>query len=147
MTDEEKEAVWYTENDSKIILGMAKVTVRMMMKGECPTDDVDYCSRGLEGKTPAGARRRQENKFRCRSALLQEQEMQREEGVFDPDYLAQVSREHSKDVCIQARHAALSDEQAVREYLNVDMPPSVSIGKLKKDIVPTIPSRFRPNRR
>jgi len=47
---EEREAIWYTEADTKIILAMAKVTVKMMMKGEV-CDDVDYCSRGLEGKS------------------------------------------------------------------------------------------------
>jgi hypothetical protein len=46
---EEREAIWYTEADTKIILAMAKVTVKMMMKGEV-CDDVDYCSRGLEGE-------------------------------------------------------------------------------------------------
>lgn len=138
MTDEEKEAVWYTEGDSKIILGMAKVTVKMMMKGECPTDDVDYCSRGLEGKTPTGAKRRQQNKFRVRKALLEEQEMQREEGICDPEYLGQVSRENSKDVCIQARHTALTDEQAIQEYLN--MLPSSMFTK-GKDRSPAPPSR------
>jgi hypothetical protein len=46
---EEREAIRYTEADTKIILAMAKVTVKMMMKGEV-CDDVDYCSRGLEGE-------------------------------------------------------------------------------------------------
>mmetsp|Transcript_2883 Transcript_2883/g.4587 ORF Transcript_2883/g.4587 Transcript_2883/m.4587 type:complete len:227 (+) Transcript_2883:1-681(+) len=117
LSDEEKEAVWYTENDTKIILAMAKVTVKMMMKGE-PCDDVDYCSRGLEGKTPAGSKQRQKNKLRVRKALLEEQEIQREEGVHDDEYLAQVSMKHSKDVCIQARNAAIQDEEAIREYLS-----------------------------
>lgn len=45
---DEREAIWYTEADTKIILAMAKVTVKMMMRGEA-CDDVDYCSRGLEG--------------------------------------------------------------------------------------------------
>ena len=46
---EEREAIWYTDADTKIILAMAKVTVKMMMKGEV-CDDIDYCSRGLEGE-------------------------------------------------------------------------------------------------
>lgn len=116
LSDEEKEAVWYTESDTKIILAMAKVTVKMMMKGE-PCDDVDYCSRGLEGKTPTGSKQRQKNKLKVRKALLLEQEMQREEGVHDPEYLAQVSINYSKDVCAEAHNAAVRDEEDIREYL------------------------------
>jgi hypothetical protein len=109
--------VWYTENDTKIILAMAKVTVKMMMRGEA-CDDVDYCSRGLEGKTPAGSKQRQKNKLRVRKALIAEQEMQREEGVHDPEYLAQVSIKNSKDVCIQAHKVAVQDEEEIREYVS-----------------------------
>lgn len=120
LTNEEKEATWYTENDSKIILAMAKVTVKMMMRGE-RCDDVDYCSRGLEGKTPTGSKQRQKNKLKVRQALLEEQEMQREEGKHDPEYLAQISVKHSRDVCAQARNTAKLDEEAIREYLACGM--------------------------
>ena len=116
LSQEEKEAVWYTENDTKIILAMAKVTVKMMMKGE-PCDDVDYCSRGLEGKTPAGSKQRQKNKLRVRKALLEEQEIQREEGIRDDEFLGEVSRKNSRDVCIHARNTAIRDEEAIRDYL------------------------------
>ena len=118
LSQEEKESVWYTENDTKIILAMAKVTVKMMMKGE-PCDDIDYCSRGLEGKTPAGSKRRQKNKLRVRKALLEEQEIQREEGVRDDLYLAQVSIKYSKDVIEQAHQSGLQDEVCIQEYLDV----------------------------
>jgi hypothetical protein len=118
LSEEEKETVWYTESDTKIVLAMAKVTVKMMMKGE-PCDDVDYCSRGLEGKTPTGSKRRQKNKLRVRKALLEEQEIQREEGVYDPEYLAQVSIKYSKDVLVDAQNVALRDEENVQDYLNL----------------------------
>ncbi len=118
LTVEEREAVWYTEGDTKIILAMAKVTVKMMMKGE-PCDDIDYCSRGLEGKTPTGSKRRQKNKLRVRKALLEEQDMQREEGVSDADYLAQVSMNYSKEVVEEAHSVALQDERNIQEYLNL----------------------------
>ena len=118
LTIEEKEAVWYTCNDTKIILAMAKVTVKMMMRGE-PCDDIDYCSRGLEGKTPTGSKRRQKNKLRVRKALLEEQSIQREEDVYDPDYLAQVSIKYSKAVREEAHKSALRDERSIQEYLDI----------------------------
>jgi hypothetical protein len=117
LTQEEVESIWYQEDDTKIILAMAKVTVKMMMKGE-PCDDEDYCSRGLEGKTPAGSKRRQKNKMKVRKALLDEQDIQREEGVNDPEYLAQVSRKNSEDIIQQAHSQGLRDEQEALAYLN-----------------------------
>jgi len=117
MDEEERISVWYTEADSKLILAMAKVTVKMIMKDE-PCDDVDYCSRGLEGKTPAGSKRRQKNKMKVRRAVLEEQDIQRDEGVINPDFLGEVSRMCSKDVTLQAHERGLADEDAVREYLH-----------------------------
>lgn len=132
LSDEEKEAVWYTANDTKIILAMAKVTVKMMMKGEI-CDDIDYCSRGLEGKTPSGAKRRQKNKQILRKALLEEQEIQREEGVYDPEYLAELSIFYSKDVCVAAYNTGLSDEHSVQEFVDV----------CNTDIAPMVPRRMK----
>jgi len=117
MDIDERNAVWYTEADSKLILAMAKVTVKMIMKDE-PCDDIDYCSRGLEGKTPAGSKRRQKNKMKVRRAVLEEQDIQRDEGVINIDFLAEVSRMCSKDVVHQAHERGLNDEDAVRQYLH-----------------------------
>ena len=97
---------------------MAKVPVKMMMKGE-PCDDVDYCSRGLEGKTPTGSKRRQKNKLRVRKALLEEQEIQREEGVYDAEYLAKVSLKYSREIGEEAHNAGLRDEQSIQEYISI----------------------------
>jgi hypothetical protein len=119
MEDEERQNVWYTETDRKLILAMAKVTVKMIMKEE-ECDDVDYCSRGLEGKTPAGSKRRQKNKMKVRRAVLEEQDIQRDEGILNSDFLGEVSRMCSKDVLQQAHERGLADEDAVREYLNDD---------------------------
>jgi hypothetical protein len=118
LTQDEKECVWYTESDTKIILAMAKVTVKMMMKGE-PCDDIDYCSRGLEGKTPTGSKRRQKNKLRVRKSLLEEQTIQREEGVYDPEYLSQISIKYSAAVIEEAFQSGLRDERVVHENLNI----------------------------
>jgi hypothetical protein len=118
LSEDEKESVWYTESDTKIVLAMAKVTVKMMMKVE-PCDDIDYCSRGLEGKTPVGSKKRQKNKLRVRKALLEEQEIQRDEGVYDPEYLAQVSLKYSKEGIAEAHNTALRDERNIQEYLSL----------------------------
>ena len=117
MTPEERQAVWYTEQDSKLILAMAKVTVKMIMKDE-PCDDIDYCKRGLEGKTPSGSKRRQKNKMKVRRAVLEEQEIQREEGIFNAEYLAEVARVISQPIIEEAYDKGLQDELNVQEYLS-----------------------------
>ena len=130
MTPEEIESVWYTENDSKIILAIAKVTVKMMMKGE-PCDDFDYCSRGLEGKTPEGAKRRQINKAKVRKALLEEQDMQRAEGINDDQLLAQTSIKNSAPHIQAAHEQALKDEAELVEYKSepLDLPDPIPIAQ------------------
>jgi hypothetical protein len=142
MTAAERESVWYTESDTKLILAIAKVTVKMMMRGE-PCDDVDYCSRGLEGKTPLGSKQRQKNKMQVRKALIEEQEIQREESVLDQEYLAQISIKNSKEVRMQAHHVAVSDERDVRDYLLGGGGPSGSSSSFlsPRDILPVLPTR------
>ena len=116
LSKEEQEAVWYTPEDSKIILAMARVTVKMMMNGEV-CDDVDYCSRGLEGKTLEGSKIRKENKHRLKQAVFAEQEVQFQENVWDPKYLAMVSESMSQKGVREAYIAGLQDAKSVREYI------------------------------
>ena len=117
MRDYERESVWYNEDDSRIILAMARVTVKMMMKGEA-CDDIDYCSRGLEGKTLSGSKKRSKNKNLVRAAVLTEQEIQRMDGVHDPEELANVSVKCSVTICTVARDKGIQDEQAIQDYLD-----------------------------
>lgn len=116
LTNEERDSVWYNENDTKIILAMAKITVKMMMKNEL-CDDIDYCSRGLEGKTLIGSKRRNRKKSIVRKAVLREQEVQRVDRVMIPEKLANASIKYTKDIT-EARDYANQDEQDIMEYLN-----------------------------
>ena len=148
MTPEEIESVWYTENDSKIILAIAKVTVKMMMKGE-PCDDFDYCSRGLEGKTPEGAKRRQMNKAKVRRSLLEEQDMQRAEGTMDDVLLAQTSIKNSTPHMQQAHQQGLKDEAEIADYKNepLDLPPPQPAKSVRSGSGSTHEPRSRRKRR
>lgn len=116
MKAEERQNVWYNTDDTKIILAMAKVTVKMMMKGE-QCDDIDYCSRGLEGKTLNGSRKRNKYKQLARSAVLMEQEIQRMDGVNKPEELARVSCKHTEILVAKARVKAIQDERDAKEFL------------------------------
>eukprot|EP00538_Stauroneis_constricta_P011626 CAMPEP_0119562310 /NCGR_PEP_ID=MMETSP1352-20130426/20005_1 /TAXON_ID=265584 /ORGANISM="Stauroneis constricta, Strain CCMP1120" /LENGTH=349 /DNA_ID=CAMNT_0007610677 /DNA_START=246 /DNA_END=1295 /DNA_ORIENTATION=- len=75
------------------------------------------CARGLEFKTKAGSRVRSRNKLRTRSAVLNEQDLQREEGHCDPDFIAMACMEESLECRENARARGLYDEIAVEDYL------------------------------
>lgn len=114
--EKEKENVWYTKEETKIILAMAKATVKMMMSGQL-LDNIDYCSRGLEGKTLIGAKKRGKYKQAVRSSVMKEQEMQRMSGINRPEDLAKVSLGCTETPIAKARNRAAKDEQEAREYL------------------------------
>lgn len=116
MNDEERESVWYNENDKKMMVAMAKSTVKMMMNGD-RFDDIDYCSRGLEGKTVVGAKQRSKNKHLVRRSVLRQQEIQRLAGINQPEELAKVSFKCSEYIAAEARKRAIKDEEEARAFL------------------------------
>jgi len=117
LNKEDRDRIWYNKSDDKLTLATAKVTVKMMMKGQ-PCDDIDYCSRGLEGKTLIESKKRLKNKRRVLNAVLMEQELQRLEGVKKPEELAKASFKHTKDVSARAYDQGTEDERDVQEYLD-----------------------------
>jgi len=117
MKDEERESVWYNDNDSRIMLAMAKVTVKMMMNGEA-CDGINYCSRGLEGKTMDGSKIRNKHKNLVRHAVLTLQEIHRMDGMNNPEELANVSFECTEIPFTEARDKAIQDERDIQAYLN-----------------------------
>lgn len=117
MPADERESYWYTKKDDKLVLMTAKVTVKMIMKGE-PFDNVDYCSRGLEGKTLIESKKRARNKRKVLTAVLMEQELQRLEGVKNPEQVRKAAFKHTQEICERASHQAIEDEQEVQEYLD-----------------------------
>jgi hypothetical protein len=119
MSESEREAVWMSPIDYKMIKNMAKTTVLMMMAGErIGEEDPDFCSRGLEFRTRKGQKVRSANKLRCRSAVLNEQDLQREEGFHDPEFIAMASLDISHDCREQAQKRGDKDAEAILTYTN-----------------------------
>ena len=125
----EKEAVWMSPVDYKMIKHMAKTTVFMMMNSQSGfgeheqsqsiTEDnnPDFCTRGLEFRTRAGSKIRNQNKLRARSAVLNEQDLQRDEGFYDPQFIAMASMDESFECREEARKRAEGDAQSIRSYV------------------------------
>merc|ERR1712070_375284 len=89
----------------------------MIMKGHV-FDDVKDCSRGLECKTMSESKKRVRIKKRTTAALLTEQELQRLEGVKNPERLAKAISKYTKELSALATEQGAEDEQDVQEYLN-----------------------------
>jgi len=117
LPQEERDNFWYSKADDRVILTMAKVTVKMIMKG-VPFDDIDYCSRGLEGKTLSESKKRSRNKRKVLRAVFMEQELQRLEGVKNPVQIANAAKKQTVELSSKAYERGMEDELAVEEYLS-----------------------------
>lgn len=127
MPESEREAVWMSPIDYKLIKNMAKTTVLMMMAGEHIDDeDPDYCTRGLEFRTRKGSKIRSANKLRARSAVLNEQDLQREEGFHDPEFIAMASLDVSFECREQAQKRAEQDAKSISSYVS-DVPRDIKV--------------------
>jgi hypothetical protein len=125
MSESEKDAVWMSEMDYKLIKNIAKTTVLMMMAGQ--EIDEDFCKRGLEFRTRKGSKVRSANKLRGRSAVLNEQDLQRDEGFHDPEFIAMASLDVSFENKEQALKRGKKDAKSVLSYMNDVQPRKVKV--------------------
>lgn len=118
MPESEIEAVWMSPIEYKTIKNGAKTTVLMMMAGEkFHEDDPDFCCRGLEFRTRKGNKIRAANKLKARSAVLNEQDLQRDEGFHDPEFIAMASLDVSHECREQAQKRGEKDAKAILDYV------------------------------
>jgi hypothetical protein len=115
-TDEERHQTWFTRTEFAEIKTSYRDLIHRMSQREC-IQDTDNCSiRGLEGRSHAGSKNRQNIIVASIVAVLNEQDLQKSEGRNDPDTLAIAYRVHSyhslQAACIMGRR----DEAAIAEY-------------------------------
>eukprot|EP00934_Nitzschia_sp_Nitz4_P000210 Nitzschia sp. Nitz4//scaffold131_size63436//57142//57778//NITZ4_006285-RA/size63436-snap-gene-0.52-mRNA-1//-1//CDS//3329535298//210//frame0 len=118
LTADEYDSMWVTTEDFMTTKREYVAVVRQMMKtiGEFQETE-DCCPRGLEFKTKAGAKERKRIKRQACQAVLDEQYIQREEGLEDPEFLSDVYREMSGPSALQALNRGLKDQKAMLELL------------------------------
>jgi hypothetical protein len=112
-SDEELDAAFYNDDELENIREESIETIEMIVsKVQLPEDHL--CARGLEYKTPAGTDFRRKNKFRALQAVLQEQKVQVELGILNPEAIAE-SYMQSSDKCKRiAQLLAARDEEEVQ---------------------------------
>jgi hypothetical protein len=83
-------ACWYTKSEYKNIQHNLKITLDLI-KRNVVIDDYNHCKRGLEYLTQKGARHeRMQTKLKAWTAVFEEQDLQDEEGIVDPEIIALV---------------------------------------------------------
>jgi hypothetical protein len=77
---------WYSNKEIK---AMKKRNKRIAAQSEKENDANDYCLRGLETKTVRGSSQKRQRKSTAREAVFLEQRRQQEQGVEDPEAIAE----------------------------------------------------------
>jgi hypothetical protein len=114
-TDEEFKASFYDITELESIKTELNLTAELVEVGDLHNDISEYCRRGTEYRTGQGARRRISNKHVGRDAVLDEQDVQWEDGVFDPDAIAGIYAAATWRCQIEVHRLALQDEKEAQE--------------------------------
>lgn len=86
-SDQELDNYWYKPEDFAKMKGDVRFEAKLL-ENECL--DGNDCLNGLGVFTTSGAKRRSQNKRRAVAVVLEEQELQVEEGSNDPEYIADI---------------------------------------------------------
>lgn len=119
LSDDEYRSLWITAEEFMQSKQEYVAVIRMMMKtiGDFPETE-DCCPRGLEFKTKDGSRRRKRIKQRACYAVLEEQDVQRDEGIHDPDFIAEIYKEVTTQASLEALNRGLKDQKIMLELLD-----------------------------
>ena len=109
-SDEEIRVCWYDDCDYRRIKNDVKFEASLL-ENDCLDDDDSskYCSRGLSHLTTKGAKQRSANKRRGLALVLEEQNLQQEEGSNDPEYIAEIYASSTASCQAVARRVAEQD--------------------------------------
>lgn len=132
---EEVSATWYNNTDFAEIKKSIIVTLRCIV-AKRPLGD-GQCSRGLESRTPEGAKLRKVNRINALTAVWHAQVDQWESNTINEKAIASVYQVQSA-ICKKAAHrAAMYDEQVVRLYqgLTVSQPEPIDAGLFETLVV------------
>jgi hypothetical protein len=116
-TDAEIAATWYDNIECEEIKKGMVATIRLMMAKK-PIGS-DHCTRGLEFRTPTGAKLRKKNKLESLTAVWNEQVSQWKTGTSDAETISRVYMETSKHCREMARKAGAYDAKVVQKYLGL----------------------------
>ena len=111
-TDSERHATWYTCVDLKEIQDERLETIQAIINQNFVEDD-DHSARGLE--TPEEKQQREENTLLAIDCVLEEQDLQNQEGIDDPDYIALLYQY----CCLCSHCTKIAHERALSDYAQI----------------------------
>jgi hypothetical protein len=138
-TRAEHEVTWYSTEQLQDSMSDCYVTCRKMMRGDPILEEEGFCSRGLEYKTSSGQKFRKSNKIRGWDVVMSECEIQRKMGVQEPEYLAMIYANETKDSRRLAYLMAVRDEEEARAT-RPDSSPMLTRKKKKQPLSLSISS-------
>jgi hypothetical protein len=113
----EPEALWFQNHEYKEIKENMRNTVRKTQQGVV-LGDRRYCTRGLENfMTQEAAQMTREKKCMAWDSVLKEQDLQRDQGVFDDEYMANRYKYNTAKCQQDAANRASRDAADVENYL------------------------------
>lgn len=132
MSEKVRNQYWLTEEDQIAIKIHCQESVLKMINNDpdIDTENSDFCSRGLECRTREGTLERNKRKQAARRAVLLQVQLQQDEGIHDPYFIAAVSVTKTKASAERARQLALQDAEEAWAYLHHKMR---STGKRSSD--------------
>lgn len=109
MTKEEIASVWYKASDFQTMRNQMRFEASLLENDFLMPKmaDAKYCAHGLESYTQSGVQIRRDFKKQGLSLVLEEQEMQKDEGSCDPEYIANIYKKLSELSLAHARSRAL----------------------------------------
>ena len=113
---EEIQACWYTAEENQRIQRHCSKEIHKMEEGS-NLKDKKYCSRGLERHTAVGAAIKARNRRLVINAVLDEQMIQWEKGIFDEDTIAEIYFRASSSCQMRAYIVGLGDHRATEAYV------------------------------
>ena len=87
---EEVEAYWGDGSEHKLRKQELRVAVQEWQAGRRSSDNLTFTTRGIMDKIGEGKQIKKANRERARQAVMDEQELQDQEGIIDDDLLAEI---------------------------------------------------------
>jgi len=135
-TEHEKFQCWYQVEEMREIRRDVKDTIALMnqnMPIEKSVNDITVSTRGLEGKTRAGKRRRREARLASLAAVFDEQTLQEMDCIIDPVMIAMAYTEYAHPMHVAAfERAAIFQKEAKEIYESSDIKIESTCGESEK---------------
>ena len=116
----EVEAYWGNGKEHKLRKEELRTAVQEWKQGRRTSDNLTFTTRGIMDKIGAGKQVKKANREKSRMAVMDEQELQDQEGIIDDDLLAEIYTSTTISSKKKAQQEALAIRAEVDDFDNGD---------------------------